>query len=349
MPSSRRLAITLSFVAAFSACVKFEVPIAPPVPSAPPISADSATSIPYVKGSWQCQIDGINYSGAIDTSFTHYDSSFNPSHPDTVIFCTGTTADKRANIHFQINFNRFLINNVPYFTTLSNGAQFDFDTCSDNILEAFTGSQSEVRFFIDSAYKDSLKAHFSGTLSAVNAIGVIPGHSITNGTFTAGWVGGDHDANTFAYTPSSNLAAGFDGFDNAVNGYFNSATMVSNTLVLDGTPINWSGLSRFQLQVRTGGTIKPGTYLSQHGDAGLVLYAPSINRNYLDDSSGSLAVVITAVSGNTVYGNFSGTSQDGSSIGGGSFAVRIKGYLPEADSANKGGFGILWPFGPAVT
>jgi len=292
----------------------------------------------YFKGSWQCQVDGIEYHGTIDTSYTKFSISSVTSKADTFIYCTGTSLDKRANIHFQLDFDRHTIRSSPYYSTLLNEGRIDFDTCSDNILQAFYNSQPEVRITVDSATSTSFQAHFSGTLGTWNNIGILTSHTVTNGRISAGWYGGNHDPNSFSFmTPGKNLS--LDGFaSDTVTGYFNSASMVSNTLVLDGMPISWRGLARFRLQVRTGGTIKPGTYRSENGDAGLTLFVPSINEFYMTDSIGSVVVKINQVTDNTVYGSFSGTNKDGSPLSSGSFALRVKNYIPQVDSINKWGF-----------
>jgi len=300
----------------------------------PPKPPDSTSTPPtYVAGSWQCTIDGIDYSGTIDTSFTRHDSSISTSHPDTAIFCTGTSFDKRANIHFQLSFNRQRQPTQYPFSTAVGGAVLNFDTCSDNILEGFVNS-SDVQFYIDSVSSTKLQGHFSGALTSYNANGGTPGHIVTNGKFVTGWQGGNHDPNSFSYMKDGSL--NLDSFDpDLVTGYFNSARLISNTLVLDGTPNNWGGLSRFSLLIHTGGTIQPGTYHSENGDAGLRLsISESDLGDYVDDSAGSLTVTITSVSGNVVTGNFTGQFRSS-----GSFAVRIKNYQPEADSANKWSFG----------
>jgi hypothetical protein len=308
-------------------------PVKPPVDSTK--KTDTTSNI-YIAGSWQCQVDGVDYSGTIDTSFTRYDSteySDQRLHPDTVLFCVGSSSDKRANISFQLRFNRYPTRNIPYFT-----GTFNFDTCSDNILQSSTYGNSSVQFFIDSTSASSVKVHFTGTAQSTNS----GTHTIANGKFTAGFRGGNHDPNNFQYQSS---LARLDGFDpTLVIGYFNEARLISNSLVLDGLPFGGDIQDKFRLIVRTGGTIKPGIYHSEDGNAGLQLYLPSLYRHYINDSQGSLTVTITSVKGNTVYGNFSGTNpgngiEPTGPITAGSFAVRIKNYVPQVDSADKWAFG----------
>jgi hypothetical protein len=335
----------LSILILFEACTRNipATPVTRPGTPPPPIRpGDSASnkndsaSLVYINGSWQCQVDGINYNGTIDSSFTRIDSSFYHDFPDTIIYCTGTSSDKRANIHFQLDFNRHTIRNLPYYSTTSGGV-FNFDTCSDNILSA-SNNTSEIRFTLDSISTTALQAHFDGTASCLTPNANSCCHTITNGKFTAGFRGGNHDPNSFRYTTSpSNL--NLTGFDpGLVLGYFNEARLISNSLVLDGTPTAWGHSSKFRLIIRTGGTVQPGVYHSEDGNVGLQLYIPSYYRNYVNDSLGSLTVTITQVNGDVVLGNFSGNSPGGT-VASGSFAVRIKNYVPEVDSANKWAFG----------
>ena len=341
----RCFVFALSFLVLLESCSKSRPATPGTLPGGGTQPVDSTkktdtTGSVYVAGNWQCQVDGVSYNGMIDTSFTYYDSTQSASqrlHPDTVLFCTGSSTDKRANIHFQLQFNRYPLRNVPYFTGI-----FDFDTCSNNIVQASQSNSPDFQFYIDSVSASRIKVHFSGTAQLANAGYGTSSHLVTNGVFTAGFRGGNHDPNYFRY--QSNLSK-VDGFDPTLTaGYFNEARLISNSLVLDGTPTAWSLQDKFRLIIRTGGTIKPGTYYSANGDAGLQLYVPSLYRHYINDSLGSLAVTITKVSGNVVYGNFSGTNpangiESAGPISAGSFAVRVKNYVPQADSVNKWAFG----------
>jgi hypothetical protein len=330
---------TLSVILIFEACTR-TIPIV--FPTIPPEGDTTKTvtpppPIPYVAGTWQCMIDGVPYSGTIDTSFTVYDNSFLQDHPDTIIFCTGTSLDKRANIHFMIDFERYITGALPYSSTAFNQAVFAFDTCSTTILGAQYGG-STVQFTVDSVSNTSLQGHFSGTLTLYAPGGVVlTGHTVTNGQFSAGWRGGDHDPNSFTYMynlPNWKL----DGYDlDLVNGYVNEATIISNTLTLSGTPDSYSVTNGWIFQIRTDGTIHPGTYTSANGDVGMALEGSS----GVTDSAGSLTVTISKVSGNVVYGSFSGTYSDGIAVTGGSFAARVKNYVPQTDSANQWGFGTI--------
>lgn len=58
-----------------------------------------------VTNSWECEIGGIPYSGSIDTSFLEIYAG-SGSNADTMLYCTGTSADKKANIHFRFYINR---------------------------------------------------------------------------------------------------------------------------------------------------------------------------------------------------------------------------------------------------
>jgi hypothetical protein len=329
---------TLSVILIFEACTR-TIPIIFPVipPDGDTTKTVTTPPIPYVAGTWQCTIDGVPYSGTIDTSYTRYDGSFIAAHPDTIVFCTGTSLDKRANIHFMIDFERFITGALPYSSTSFNQAVFAFDTSSTTILGAQYGG-STVQFTIDSVSTSSFHGHFSGALSAYGFNGVYyTGHTVTDGQFSAGWVGGDHDPNSLNYTyslPNWKL----DGYDlDLVSAYVNEASIVSNTLILYATANSYSVTNNVILQIRTGETIKPGTYTSANGDVGLSLSGSS----GVTDSAGSLTVTISKVAGNVVYGSFSGTNYDGNALTGGSFATRVKNYIPETDSANQWGFGTI--------
>ena len=127
-----------------------------------------------------------------------------------------------------------------------------------------------------------------------------------------------------------------------------SAKFIGDTFLLDGAPMRWSGLNRFRLLVHTGGTIQPGVYHSENGDVGLFHYESSFDDLYVTDSAGSLTVNITKVSGNTVYGTFSGSNPAANYPGvsavvcNGSFAVRVRGHMSEVDPATKWGFGAFF-------
>ncbi len=305
---------------------------------------------PVVTG-WQCAVDGKNYSGTVDTTFVQYLTSLSAGHPDTAFYCTGTTTDKGANLHLQFLLNRYPIGATNTVSSAYNQLQFAFDTCSEDLLEAFYSSQSAMQCVIDSFDADHLWAHFSGTLSLINLKGFTSGHTVTNGKLVAAWNSGDGDANTLSYTSDVAVQDG-PVPSNDVTGYFHSARLVSNTLVLDGVPMGWSGLDRFRLLVRTGGTIQPGVYHSENGDVGLCHYESAFDDLYVTDSAGSLTINITKVTGNTVYGTFSGSNPvanypgAGAGIHNGSFAVRVRGYMPAVDSATKWGFGAFlsdWP------
>lgn len=301
----------------------------------------------YYSGSWQAQVDGVNYTGTIDTSYTLYDSSIISGHPDTLLSCTGTSLDKGANIHFQFRINRYPANSLATLGTAFSQAQIAFDKNTDTLLEAVHNSQSDVDFTIDSTTPTHIQAHFAGTLSFFGPTGLDPNHTITNGTLIAGWHNGNHDANSFRFESALQPLDGSIGSE-AVTGYINSARLISNTLVLEGTPSSSALLDRFRLSIRTGGAIKTGIYHSEDGNVGFSLYYEGSDLLYVDDSTGSMAVTITQITGNTVYGIFSGTNQGGGAqfagtpLSGGSFAARIKNYTPEADSANQWAFGAYF-------
>jgi len=75
-------------------------------------------------------------------------------------------------------------------------------------------------------------------------------------------------------------------------GYFTSAMMNANTIIITGIDYMDYPLTLFRITVRTSGTIKPGTYTSESGDVsfystlppGTSLFGPYI----VDDSIGNL-------------------------------------------------------------
>jgi len=313
-----------SFLLLLQACSR-NMPANPTTPGSP-VSPDSTkktdtSATPFISGSWTCQIDGVTYSGAFDTCFTRIDTVWGPAL-DTTVTCVGTTPDKRANIQISLRFNR------TFYKTAKAGGLFAFDTCSDNVLEHFSEPQTQMNFVLDSVSSTQIQSHFDGTAASYPANGVIS-HTITNGKLVVGFHGGDHDPNSFHYSSTTG----------AVNGYFNEARLISNSLVLDGRQFDGVPQNKFRLIIRIGGTIKPGVYNSQDGNAGLQLYIPGAYHNYITDAQGQLTVTINSVTGNVVNGSFSGVDRYGSSIASGSFAVRIKNYSPEADSTNKWAFG----------
>src|SRR5882757_1926503 len=95
-----------------------------------------------VDNTWQCQVDGVSYSGTIDTCFTQLDRI------DTAISCNGTSADKKANIHFLVRINRGLNGGTSTFSTLTNGQLF-FDTSSAHLLQTGISAGPSINYQVD--------------------------------------------------------------------------------------------------------------------------------------------------------------------------------------------------------
>jgi hypothetical protein len=277
---------------------------------------------------WECKIDGVEYSGTVDTSFYQLIHTDDP-HPDTVIYCNGTSDDKGANIHFNIIVNR-TYSPGPIKSSAYNGL-LALDTVSTRFLIAagsFNGS--EVTYIIDTLSGNKLGATFSGELILPLDIGLNGGsiHSVTDGKFNCEFGVGDSEPKTFSFANGASKSAG----------YFSSASIISNTLEMDGLTYNNFGYETFKLLVRTGGTIKPGIYKSKNGDVGLQAITPGIDPFYVNDSLGDLTVTINSVNGNVVTGVFSGMNKDSTSISGGKFSCRVRNYVPQVDSVNKWDF-----------
>lgn len=285
-------------------------------PVTPPGTTSGANKQP---GTWECDVDGVHYTGTIDTGFV---SIQNPtySHPDTVFTCTGISLNKAANIRLRFIVNRY---------TLTAGDQFaylTFDTCTTNYLYNYPkGSTASGK--ADSLIDGCLYGSFTGTLTEYEHPSSVGSHTITNGKFKCNYNTGNSEPKAFSFST---------GVFN-VAGYFNYARVTSNTLILDGIPFAY-GSDHFKLMIRTGGTIKPGTYESAKGDVGLQWFVPSIYRGYINDSTGDLKVTIASVTGNIVHGSFSGLNMDGLAING-NFSCRVKNYQPQPDSVNKWSFG----------
>lgn len=263
-------------------------PVTPPVttPTAPPPVVPTPPGADFsVDGKWEFQLNGVPYSGTVDTSFVQL---LNPSysHPDTLIQCTGTSFDKKANVSFVININRGIFPGNTITTNLGK-ASFIFDTLSPYYF--VSPGNFVLAYQIDSLNGQKLKCTFSGAVGqATNSTPVI--HMVTNGKFSCEFGKGTNEPKKFLFNPDANIP---------YSGNFTRAKIFSNTLVMEGKTYI-SGAGNFKLLVRTGGTIKTGTYLSSNGDASL-----QDNGNFfITDSAGSLSVTITAVNNNIVEGVF---------------------------------------------
>ncbi len=288
------------------------------------------TSKPTVNSTWQCTIDGDNYSGVIDTSFFQMDF-VSSVDPDSVIVATGTSADKKAHIHFKL-----LIDRTKYPSTGTNNSALSFllfDTAANNILQTNQGFQpyQVVNYKIDSITGTNLVVSYSGMLIDAK----FQTHTI-NGKFSCKLNTGSNEPNKFYCLIDSGKRAG----------YFISASLNANTLVMEG--LEYMNVfppdiyrKQFRMLVRTGGTIKPGIYKSSDGDVAFTSVVPQPFDLYsvVDDSLGNMSLTIESVTGNVVRGTFSGTDQWPFRIDTGSFVCTVTNYIPQQDAANRWKFG----------
>lgn len=287
-------------------------------PSPPnPTQVDSAAF--KVDNTWKCTVNGIQYKGSIDTSFTVV---ANTTGADTVLYCTGTSFDKRVNVNFRISINRTSWQS-SMFSTIAGTALFAFDTTTADVYKASSNSGAEIVYKVDTLKYGKLKASFSGTIRNNEING--PEISVANGKFSCEFGKGNNESKFFSFKEDNTIRSG----------YVKSASIVSNTLILDCIPFEYNAEHKFRLLIRTGGTVKPGAYYSKDGDAGLQYYIPSIYPLYITDDAGDLSVNITSVTGNVVTGTFAGGNRDGKKITEGKFICRIKNYLPQPDLDTK--------------
>jgi hypothetical protein len=304
----------------FTDCSKApnSTPALPPVDSVQ-TTVDSVQTNPpspdfRVDNSWECTIDGVFYSGTIDTSFTT-NGDLTYIHPDTVIICTGTSHDKKANIYFYFHSNG---------TLTAHESITEFDTTSPDLLTSIGIPPSALTYSVDSFRYDKVKATFSGTLYSGTSF---TPHNVTNGKLSCKFDDGNSEPKKFSFTSD---------ITGSPIGYLNSAVLVSNTLILDGSPYYFYSRGSVRLQIRTGQNIKPGTYSSKDGDVGFFYFSPYQYRNYVADSVGDMNVVITNADDGIVTGNFSGTDFQGYPISNGYFRCRVKNYVPGiTDSLNQ--------------
>lgn len=291
-----------------------------PIPTPPP----SPTVI--IDNKWECTIDGINYSGTIDTSFIKINNPTYPN-PDTIVNCTGTTPDKKANIFIWLRINRTTYPASVWNSSAGNEVVV-FDTLSSNFLLASTGYYAAKVFYsVDTLKPTYIKANFYGTLSLKSEGNLLSGtrHIITNGKISCEFGKGNNEPKKFSFNAANTLYAGV----------FSQAIFNSNTLILDGEPYAYGDEQIFKLIIHTGASIQPGIYESSKEQIGLSFYSPSRFVYYVDDSLGNLKVTISSVNGNIISGSFEGVNYNGLPISNGKFNCRIKNYQPYIDSLNK--------------
>lgn len=277
-----------------------------------------------VTNTWEATIDGVEYKGTVDTSFLHIHGS--GVFTDTIVYCTGTSFDKKANISFKIRFNRTSTRS-DLVSTASSAANFMFDTSSKNYLRSYHTTLADLTFKLDSINGTKIKGRFYGKVYDPNTMGPVI-KDVTNGKFSFSLFKGSNEPKNFAISVP----------DAVIPGYIKNARHISNTLVFDG--FTFSGDTSFKVMVRTGSKITTGMYYSRNGDVGLQVYRPSFYPFYVTDTLGNLAVQITNVSGDIVEGLISGTSRQSffdpeMSITNGKFRCRVKNYIPGQDSINR--------------
>jgi hypothetical protein len=273
-----------------------------------------------VDNTWKCEIGDKQYSGTIDTSFYIFTGG---SSQDTMVALTGSTSDGKAHLTIRMAINRTGRPNNLMPIGLG-GDYLTFDTAS--LVYLHTVSRLNiVQFKVEEFTGSKLKGSFEGTLSSGNGF-VQP---TVKGTVSLEF-GKGTNAPKF-------LSASLKG--NHIAGPVRSATLISNTLIIDGSAFD--GDTTYQLQVRTGVTIKPGVYRSLDGDVGFQLWRPSIVTHYVSDSLGDLSVTIQSVEGNIITGTFEGTAKvhmmggPVEPITSGKFRCRVKNYVPSEDNLNQ--------------
>lgn len=276
-----------------------------------------------VTNTWECTVNGVSYSGTIDTSFLEISRYVNSV--DTILYCTGTSLDKKANIHFRFSMNRSYSSSDSVSTDVGN--EFDFDTTTSTALRAWS-TLGNITVHIEGFDGHKFKGRFAGTAMGIYGGGL---RTVSNGTFSFD-VGKGSNEPKFLSCSADNTT---------IRGYAADAQFISNTLVIDG--IGFHGDSTWQLMVRTGSSLKTGVFKSSDGNVGFQAYRPSVVTHYVSDVAGDLTVNIESVNGNVVEGSFSGSSQGtytGSqvNIGSGRFRCRVRNYVAQADSVNKWGF-----------
>ena len=288
-----------------------------------PVGVDTIPNL-SVTNSWQCTIDGVSYSGTVDTSFMEviYYTSF-----DSIIVCTGTSENGKAHIHFKVSMNR---TKFPA-TGVDNGSNsyIIFDTAASNLLvgNVSLSTPTLISYSIDTISGKNLVVSYSGELKDQYLV-----HHTINGKFSCGLNTGDNDPSKYYCLLDSVRRFG----------YFTSAMVNANTLIMEGVDYMDFPFYPFRLTIRTGGTIKPGIYRNNTGDVSfkaVQLPGGGTGNFYVDDSIGDFAVTIESVNSNIVRGHFSGLNASGYKIEGGTFICRVANYAPENDAINRWAFG----------
>ena len=308
----------------YTSCTKpLSSPLPIPVDTLPLPPADTSTF--SVDNKWQCVIDGISYSGIVDTSFMRI--VFPYYDVDSVIVCTGSSLDKKVQVHFKVTVDR---KKFPGSGVNNNSNTYlVFDTSANNLFVGSASSATErVYYQLDTMVGNNLKISFTGMVTDQH----FTNHTIS-GNFSCRLNTGDNDPNKF-YCLIDNGNVKRDGL-------FTNAILTGNTLEMLGLDYMDFPFSQFRLAIRVGGTIKPGIYKSSNGDIAFSTVPPQSSPGYyyIDDSIGNMTVNIQSVNGNIVRGSFSGTDQTFNNIDSGTFTCRVANYIPQTDAATRWQFG----------
>lgn len=175
----------------------------PPDPDPDPPAPHEFT----VDNKWECEVDGIKYSGTIDTSiYKVFVSSLGDI--DTTILISGTTYNKTANIVFNFHLTRNA--NTSQVAIENYGATIVFDnTVSRQLLCTSPYSQpDQVSYKIDTLISNKIKATFSGILIDPNYVNTIT-HRITNGKFSCEFGKGNNEPKTYSFNNDNTKTAGY--------------------------------------------------------------------------------------------------------------------------------------------
>jgi hypothetical protein len=249
-----------------------------------------------VDNKWECEVDGIKYSGTIDTSlFTLYVRS--PDDTDTARIISGTSYDKKANIIFRFHLNRKANSSNVVIDDFDAAIVFDNPAASLFLSTSVYSVPNQLFYNVDTLISNKLKATFSGSLIDPNVINTGVTHRVTNGKFSCDFGKGNNEPKTYS----------FDNDNKKFAGYINTAALITNTLIIEGVPYDaWS--TQFRIKIRTGGTIKPGVYRNETGDAAFQYYPSGL---FVNDTLGNLEVTIKSVTDNIVQGSFKGVNYNG--------------------------------------
>lgn len=290
------------------------------------VVTESMTDI-TVDNKWQCDINGVLYSGTMDTSFINIINSQGTPFYDSLVYFTGTSTDKKSNIAFWINVKRNLYPN-GVFSSSAWMSSLSIDMGTDDYWSSVLGSPDKIDFVVDSFTTKKLKGTFGGRFPNKQHTAWI---EVTNGKFSCEFGKGNKEPKQISFV----------GAD-SIYGYTRYARLEANTLIIDAAIYQAFSGATYRLMIHTGGTIKPGTYESTDGNVGFNYYTPSIYHYAVGDSLGKMSVTITAVNGDVVEGTFHGNSDyiDQQEITNGKFRCRVQNYIPQQDSADKWKFFI---------